>query len=694
MNFKALLSKLKASVNFRAILDRIINKKFLKKFVTAACLMLGGTAVNVYFSNILNASFRRIRLTDEFFGFWDMLGRISTDEQLSKVFWTIEGIIFVAVVYYAFIMRKEFASETVKVADNIIVPVPAGEGQHGTSWFTQNKQLDELFTVLKINGNDDKIKQLLSSGADRYNAVENEKPYEPKILGFKESFWAEGGLVVSREYISLKHQESIRCITDDLHALIIGATRCGKSRCLVLQSIITLALANEALVVNDPKGELYHYTHSCLESLGYQVFVLDFQSVEKSHCYNPLQSVINAVNAGLMSKAQDCAWDLTNILVEDSDKSEPLWTNGEKSVIAAAILCVVCDNVDYPEYQNLTNVYHFISNMAETPQGSKETRIVQYVRTLADEHPAKPLLGIANIAPSKTAGSFYTSALATLRLFTGQDIHSITCESDFVFTDLGAKPKQALFFILPDEKTTYYPIATLLISQMYQDLVGYAKRHGNRLPNRVNFVLDEFGNFAKIEDMVSKLTVGGGYGIRWNFFLQNLEQLNERYGDNVAASIKSNCHNWVYLNSFDYNTNKAISDLLGIYTTSSYSTGASYQRDSNTSTSSNLQLIQRNLLNPDEVSRLKRPYQLVISRDCKAIMRSDDISQWFYNTMLGLGDKKHNARLIDQDEQNRPLRNAEKPLKIWKPWLAKSKAQPMDTKLFNDNERRKANEDS
>ena len=60
-------------------------------------------------------------------------------------------------------------------------------------------------------------------------------------------------------------------------------------------------------------------------------------------------------------------------------------------------------------------------------------------------------------------GSFYTAALTTLRLFITNDIYSMTRESEFSLADVGVKPKQALFFILPDQKTTFYPIVTLLV---------------------------------------------------------------------------------------------------------------------------------------------------------------------------------------------------------------------------------------
>ncbi len=40
-------------------------------------------------------------------------------------------------------------------------------------------------------------------------------------------------------------------------------------------------------------------------------------------------------------------------------KWEKIWKDGEMSVIAGAIMSVVFDNKNNPEFQNLTNVYTF-----------------------------------------------------------------------------------------------------------------------------------------------------------------------------------------------------------------------------------------------------------------------------------------------------------------------------------------------
>lgn len=531
-----------------------------------------------------------------------------------------------------------------------------------------------MYHFVEISQSNAVIKSLMEQGRKRFEAVENGVPFSPEIIDTS-GLSIDGGIAVS--YERSKFRESVACITDDVHILIIGATRSGKTRCLVIQSICALALAAEGMVVNDPKGELYHYTHSFLESMDYMVQVVDFNNPKKSCRYNPLQMIIDAVNENRIDDAQTYTWDFVTFLVEKNDHSEPIWSNGEMSVIAAAVMCVVYDNRDRPEYQNLTNVYNFIANMCKPV--NKVLPIDAYMDKLPDSHPAKKLMAIAKLAPDKMGGSFYTAALTTLRLFITNDIYNMTKESEFSLSDVGAKLKQALFFILPDQKTTYYPIVTLLVSQQYEQLVTYAKKCGNRLPHRVNYILDEFGNFAAISDFQTKMTVAGGYGVRWNLFIQDFNQLIDKYGQEVAKIIQGNCHYWIYLHSQDNSTNEEISKSMGKYTTTTYSLGGSTQKYSAPSSSTNIQLSERSLLNPDEVAKIQRPYQLVISTNAPAIMYSPDISQWAFNAMLGMGDKAHNTRLIELDENARPERGGKSTEQLlWKPWeeiLRESSAQ-------------------
>ena len=162
------------------------------------------------------------------------------------------------------------------------------------------------------------------------------------------------------------------------------------------------------------------------------------------------------------------------------------------SIIAGAIMSVVFENRDNPQFQNLTNVYSFISEMCKTENGSMPMN--EYIKELDESNPASRIFGIARIAPERTRGSFFTAALTTLRLFTNDGVYGMTCESDFSLKDTGKK-KRAIFIIVQDETTTYYPSASLFVNQQYTSLVELADENGGRIKQRTNFILDEFRKF-------------------------------------------------------------------------------------------------------------------------------------------------------------------------------------------------------
>lgn len=294
-----------------------------------------------------------------------------------------------------------------------------------------------------------------------------------------------------------------------------------------MQTITTLGLAGESIIVSDPKSEIYDYTSEFMKSIGYEVIVIDFKTPLKSSCYNFLQPVINAINSEDYLKAEQYAWDITSAIVgNESSKQEKIWRDGEMSIIAGTIMAVVYENKDNPEYQNLTNVYTFISEMCRSEDG--DMPINDYINDLDPNNPASRIFNIARIAPDKTRASFFTSALTTLKLFTSESIYSMTCSSDFELKDTGNK-RRIIYIILPDERLTYYPLASLFVNQQYVSLVENADSRGGELKVRVNFVLDEFGNFTNIPSFSNMLTVGGGRKIRFNIFLQSFSQLEEKY---------------------------------------------------------------------------------------------------------------------------------------------------------------------
>lgn len=252
----------------------------------------------------------------------------------------------------------------------------------------------------------------------------------------------------------------------------------------------------ENMIISDPKGELYQYTAKTLERLGYKVYTLDFKNPLKSSRYNFLQPVIEADNNKDTPKAVNYCSDIVESLAGEVGNREAIWINGEKSVEKTGIMAVVMENKKKKEYQNLPNVYNFISKMcAEQPD--KTMLMDTYLETLPDNHPAVASFAAARIAPSKTRASFFTSALATLSIFIDDYVATMISESEIDFNKFNEE-KSVLYMILPDEKTTFYGLCSLFVNQAYVKLVELADAKGGRLKIRTNFILDEFGNFSAI----------------------------------------------------------------------------------------------------------------------------------------------------------------------------------------------------
>ncbi len=701
-----------------------------EKLILSTALICIGSIFNLFFTAALHGLLSREYDTLTLVPLFQCMTGLFTKRQQLLMFLSFEGFICLCCVLFWVQNDRPYQSDLIKVAGDICTPAPVGQFQHGSSRWLKEEEKGKTFRTQDIDPANPVIKMLLDTGYDdlpfmkketehgetgreeqRQGSVETEPdkadalppvsikselkedenfetvsydvaapdlrqegqkrdnpqedPHTEEEAPDPNKLFDSGGIVVGME----KHgnRETLYCIGDDTHTLTIGATRSGKTRCLVIQSICSLALAGESLVISDPKAELYDYTAGYLKKLGYEVICLDFKNPEKSTRYNLLQPVIDAVKAKDMERAEMYAWDITNILVGDNTSNEKIWENGEKSTIAAAILCVVVDNAKRPQYQNLTNVYWFIAEMSKSVGG--KSPMSEYMKKLPNDHPARALMSIAEVAPSRTKGSFDTSALTTLRLFTSRSVYSITHKSDYNIADIGRK-KQALFLILPDEKTTYYPIASLMVSQLYELLVRQSDMRGGRLERRVNFVLDEFGNFTKLNDFTNKLTVAGGRGVRFNLFLQSFEQLTQKYDKETAAIVKSNCQTWIYLQADDKETLQDVCDKLGKYTTSAYQLSSQHGRYVNPSSSHSISLVARELLTTDEIRRISRPHQIVISRAHPAMMTAPDLSQWHFNKMCGLGGPEHNRKVREAREAARPVisqKTGEIPL--WNIWV-------------------------
>lgn len=548
--------------------------------------------------------------------------------------------------------KSSFKVDMIEITPEIRTPAPAGQGQHGTAKWLPKEKFDQVFDSDIIDSK--------------------------KLMQGKESFSA-GGLVLGKEDIktsifSKRVKEKIYHITKDLHALIIGATRSGKTRCIVIQTIIDLILAGENVVVPDLKGELRDYTEDVAKKYGYEVIGIDFIHPYQSKRRNFLEPVIKALQRNDISRAIEETWSLVSQLVgEPPENGEKLWNNGEAATLAASIMAVCYDNQDHPEYQNLTNVFYFITEMCSDYRGALPLQF--YIDSLPEEHPAKILLAATKVAAMRTRSSFYVSAIMTLKLLTIPAINQMTNASDFDIEKLIDEGKKVIIYLgLPARDKTYFPLTSLFLRQI-SDLIDYVadEKYGGRVPVRWNFIDEEMGNFTKITNMRQQTSFGTGKGIRHFMFIQSYAQLDDVYGEKVSQIIQDNADIKIYLRSPNPTTKKKISEDLGNYTTRSYSKSnntpsGTFRNGGSDGESSNL--MGRPLLYPDEVGKLQRPYSLVMSDADPAIMYAPDLSQYAMNEFLGMGDEEHNNRLRQRkaEEHKKNERPHNSKMELWGIW--------------------------
>lgn len=645
----------------------------------------------------------------------------------------IYGITIFSIFFYIwFTYNKPYKSDMQTIAGVIRVPKKAGSNEHGSARFlTEHEREKEFETILmdKKNewlceaGKEDsknienqakiithwnaKKKEIIEKyrGKDKkelikeFAQLEKEKEQiliswnqederrEKKYQAYKNKETTQpfkyGGVVLN--WKKTGESEKIQVMEKNRHMILLGPTRSGKNRNILFQSIGMTALAGNNALIADVKGENYLYTHKFLKRIGYKTYTLDFREPKKSIKYNFLQPIINAVDENNLAEAVNLCWDLTAQLVGEP-KGERIWTDGEAAMIAGSIMAVVYDNQleGKRQYQNLTNVYHFIFEMAETIDDKGHTKVQEYANKLPDSHPSKAIFGITKVAPRRTAGSFYTAALATLRLFTNQLIYEMSRETTLNLEKVFDE-KTMIFLILPDEKKTYHPVATLFISMFYQIGVKKATESGGRVPITWNMFLDEFGNFTKIVGIDFMLTAAAGRGFYYLLVLQSFSQLEEKYGKEFAQTIKDNCEIWIYLNSNDDDTKKKFSERLGNYTIYSFSKSTSYDRHArmNGNTSS-ANLTSRELLKPDELGMIKRPYMIVSSgRTTHFVSYSPDISKWAFNDIYGLGTESHNEKVMLTRNWQRKEEEPEE-IQLWGIWKTIKKGQD-DKSKYNDN---------
>lgn len=516
-------------------------------------------------------------------------------------------------------------------------PGAAGKGQYGTAHWRAPKSLGASYTRWNASVTKEKkavtlqsvdaIKKEADAIHERW-AKAGKKGPEPGL--------PKVGLLVGLDTVT--NPLSGWILERDEHAMILGSARAGKSRRLILPSIgIIGSAATEALVISDPKGELYDHSAAWLKNRGYNVVRVDLIRPRPggTHRYNPVAGVWHALHDTEVpdyALAAKIARQVAHIITYGQGtlaSTEPIWINGQISLTSAMILAVA-DKADTVEECHLASAYRL---MIES--GSDEGKTLDlFFDTFAISHPARLAYSTYQLAQGKTRASIITGAAAGLQLWGDPEIAWATADQDHDMAQVGAGDKPtAVFLVIPHDDASRYMAAALYVNQLFRSLTDLARDHGGRLPRRVNALLDEFGNLPSFPDFDQFVTVSPGMGIRLVLALQNIEQLKKHY-ESTERTIRGNMGTWLFLRTSDLQTAKELSEMIGRYTLNSESLQLpriSWSTiDSGVAhTSQGLSLTGRELVTSDELMRWPTDRVLVWQAGYPpAQMALPDLSAW------------------------------------------------------------------
>jgi len=344
---------------------------------------------------------------------------------------------------------------------------------------------------------------------------------------------------------------------EDNHTFVIGPTGCKKSRVTVYTTVASIIESGESAIINDPKGEIYKRTSLRAKELGANIVLLNFRKPSNSNGWNPLSQALRFKKEGKMDEALQCISDFAESVVAPAQSKtvDNYWCDSAKIFLMALILMLM-DSVT-PEYFNIKTLIPFcyehyqslLKNIIDDMDQSSTA--VFGLRTVID------------LEAEKTKSCIYSTLLSILRPFAqNTNLTDMLCSDSLDIEEIG-KSQTIVYVVYPDEKESLNFLVNLFLTQCYETLVSVAgDSKSDRLPVRVNFILDEFSNLVQIHNFANRISEARSKNIRYFIYVQSFGQLKQKYGD-AAETIISNCNNWLCFSSKEMDFLNKISQICG-----------------------------------------------------------------------------------------------------------------------------------
>ena len=471
---------------------------------------------------------------------------------------------------------------------NEIKSKTVGDGQHGTARFSTKGELRKIYKYI---------------------------PYEPKVWRKQAK---KGKLKLPQGVIlGVKKKKGVDYAMvddDDVHTLMIGAAGCGKTAYWLYPNLEYACAAGMSFLTTDTKGDLYrNYGNIAKQYYGYDVAIIDLRNPTKSDGNNLLHLVNKYMdeykehpeNIALKAKAEKYAKIIGKTLIfSDGDAASygqnAFFYDAAEGLITSVILLIA--EFAPPEQRHIVSVFKLIQDLL-APSGIKGKNQFQLLmEKLPPDHKTRWFAGAALNTSEQAMASIMSTAMSRLNAFLDSELEQILCFDTAIDAEKFCSSKCAIFIVLPEENPATYFMVSLLLQQLYREILTVADEQGGALKDRVMFYMDEFGTLPAISSAEMMYSASRSRKLSLVSIIQSYKQLEKNYGSEGADIIKDNCQVTI-AGGFAPTSGTAdeISKSLGSRTVMT----GSVSRSKN-DPSQSLQMTERPLMTADELKSMKK----------------------------------------------------------------------------------------
>ena len=477
---------------------------------------------------------------------------------------------------------------------NNIKSKTVGDGQHGAARWATRKEIQQTYAHV---------------------------PFRPELWRRGEQLPQKQGLVLGCE--GRKGYVTAIVDTDDIHAMMTAASGAGKTAYFLYPNIEYALATGMSFLCTDTKGDLFrNYAGIAKECYGYKIAVLDLRNPTRSdgnnllHLINKYMDIYKAdpQNLQAKAKAEKYAKILSKTLINTTGDSAQYGQNAyfydaAEGLLTSMLLLVAEylpteDAEGRPiEERHIVSVFKLVQELL-APSGVKGKNQFQLLLAkLPPDHKAKWFAGAALNTSEQAMMSVISTVLSRLNAFLDSEMEQILCFDTAIDAETFCNEKSAIFIVLPEEDQTKYFMVSLILQNLYREILTVADENGGRLKNRVVFFADELGTCPPIQSLELMFSASRSRGLMLVPIVQSITgQLQKNYGREGSEVIVDNCQVLIS-GGFAPASQTAVelSKALGSRTVMS----GSISRGKN-DPSQSLQMIERPLMTPDELKSMPK----------------------------------------------------------------------------------------